>query len=32
MKKLNPKTQKLVEITKGTCSICDWNKLLFFTE
>ena len=29
---LNPKTQKLNKIIKGTCSICGRNKSQIFTE
>ena len=28
--KVNPKTKKLVEIVKGTCSVCGRNKSQFF--
>ena len=30
--KFNPKTKKLVKITKGTCSICGRNKSQIFTK
>ena len=30
--KVNPKTKKLVKITKGTCSICGRNKSQTFTK
>ena len=29
--KVNPKTKKLVEVIKGTCSICGCNKSQSFT-
>ena len=30
--KVNPKTKKLVKISKGTCSICGPNKSQVFTK
>ena len=30
--KVNPKTEKLVKIIKGTCSICGRNKSQIFTK
>ena len=30
--KINPKTEKLVKIIKGTCSICGRNKSQIFTK
>ena len=30
--KVNPRTKKLVEIIKGTCSICGRNKSQIFTK
>ena len=30
--KVNPKTKKLVKITKGTCIICGRNKSQIFTK
>ena len=30
--KVNPKTEKLVENIKGTCSICGFNKSQIFTK
>ena len=30
--KVNPKTKKLVNIIKGTCSICGRNKSQIFTK
>ena len=30
--KVNPKTKKLVEIIKGTCSICGRNKSQIFSK
>ena len=30
--KVNPKTKKLVEIIKGTCSVCGRDKLQGFTK
>ena len=30
--KVNPRTKKLVNIIKGTCSICGRNKSQIFTE
>ena len=30
--KVNPKTQKLVKIIEGTCSICGRNKSQIFTK
>ena len=30
--KINPKTRKLIKISKGTCSICGRNKSLIFTK
>ena len=30
--KFNPKTKKIVEIIKGTCSICGRNKSQIFTK
>ena len=30
--KVNPRTKKLVEVIKGTCSICGRNKSQIFTK
>ena len=30
--KVNPRTEKLVKIIKGTCSICSRNKFQIFTK
>ena len=30
--KVNPRTKKLVKIIKGTCNICNRNKIQIFTR